>query len=190
MTCTASQRVTQSSEEKNYLEYLELWKNILNPFKYNKSKVSTPRADQLEIRAVIYNEFIKSIIEMIQKLTLNYTAVAQTAVGTEAAATVKKDGNTLPGSTKFRLPDELRQQEPALRELLTAKLKRGKVELRASIDSIDASSDQDKTLTPQVPKDFELFLNLVEFCRLILLPSKTTSPKSMILSFLLYLFNF
>ena len=31
----------------------------------------------------------------------------------------------------FRLPEELRQHEPALRELLTAKLKRGKVEVRA-----------------------------------------------------------
>ena len=40
----------------------------------------------------------------------------------------------------FRLPDELRQAEPALRELLTAKLKRGKVELRAALDSNAASS--------------------------------------------------
>jgi uncharacterized protein (TIGR00255 family) len=32
----------------------------------------------------------------------------------------------------FRLPDELRPFEPALRELLTAKLKRGKVEVRAA----------------------------------------------------------
>lgn len=35
----------------------------------------------------------------------------------------------------FRLPDELRQHEPALRELLTAKLKRGKVEVRVSLES-------------------------------------------------------
>ena len=35
----------------------------------------------------------------------------------------------------FRLPDELRQAEPALRELLTAKLKRGKVEVRVSLES-------------------------------------------------------
>jgi uncharacterized protein (TIGR00255 family) len=34
----------------------------------------------------------------------------------------------------FKLPEELRQHEPALRELLTGKLKRGKVELRASIE--------------------------------------------------------
>ena len=40
----------------------------------------------------------------------------------------------------FRLPDELRQAEPALRELLTAKLKRGKVELRVSMDSTSASN--------------------------------------------------
>jgi uncharacterized protein (TIGR00255 family) len=35
----------------------------------------------------------------------------------------------------FKLPEELRQHEPALRELLNAQLKRGKVELRAAIES-------------------------------------------------------
>ncbi len=40
----------------------------------------------------------------------------------------------------FRLPDELRQTEPALRELLNARLKRGKVELRISLDSNSASN--------------------------------------------------
>lgn len=39
----------------------------------------------------------------------------------------------------FRLSDELRQMEPALRELLTSSLKRGKVELRAGCSS-DAST--------------------------------------------------
>ena len=39
----------------------------------------------------------------------------------------------------FRLPDELRSQEPALRTLLTNRLKRGKVEVRAAID-VDASA--------------------------------------------------
>ncbi len=40
----------------------------------------------------------------------------------------------------FRLPDELRPIEPGLRELLTAKLKRGKVEMRISLESASASS--------------------------------------------------
>jgi uncharacterized protein (TIGR00255 family) len=40
----------------------------------------------------------------------------------------------------FRLPDELRQSEPALREILTAKLKRGKIELRAALDTSSGSS--------------------------------------------------
>jgi uncharacterized protein (TIGR00255 family) len=35
----------------------------------------------------------------------------------------------------LRLPDELRHHEPALRERLTARLKRGKVELRANLES-------------------------------------------------------
>ena len=36
----------------------------------------------------------------------------------------------------FKLPEELRQHEPALRELLTRRLKRGKVELRASVEDL------------------------------------------------------
>lgn len=40
----------------------------------------------------------------------------------------------------FRLPDELRQAEPALRELLTSKLKRGKVEVRVSLENALTSS--------------------------------------------------
>jgi len=40
----------------------------------------------------------------------------------------------------FRLPDELRACEPALREKLTTKLKRGKVELRAALESSDQDS--------------------------------------------------
>lgn len=40
----------------------------------------------------------------------------------------------------FKLPEELRQHEPALRELLTAKLRRGKVEVRASVESASSSA--------------------------------------------------
>jgi uncharacterized protein (TIGR00255 family) len=35
----------------------------------------------------------------------------------------------------FKLPDELRQYEPALRELLVSRLKRGKVEVRMALDT-------------------------------------------------------
>jgi uncharacterized protein (TIGR00255 family) len=40
----------------------------------------------------------------------------------------------------FRLPEDLRQWEPALRELLVGRLKRGKVEVRASVELHGASS--------------------------------------------------
>jgi uncharacterized protein (TIGR00255 family) len=40
----------------------------------------------------------------------------------------------------FRLPDELRASEPALRERLTARLKRGKVEVRAALENSNANS--------------------------------------------------
>jgi uncharacterized protein (TIGR00255 family) len=39
----------------------------------------------------------------------------------------------------FRLPEELRQLEPGLRELVTKHLRRGKVEVRASLDAGDSN---------------------------------------------------
>jgi uncharacterized protein (TIGR00255 family) len=40
----------------------------------------------------------------------------------------------------FRLPEELRQLEPGLRELITRQIKRGKVEVRASQDAGDSTT--------------------------------------------------
>ncbi len=45
----------------------------------------------------------------------------------------------------FRLPEDLRQFEPPLRELIVAKLKRGKVEVRAFIESAAFNSISDPT---------------------------------------------
>ena len=42
----------------------------------------------------------------------------------------------------FRLPEELRQLEPGLRELITKQIRRGKVEVRASIDISETGSAQ------------------------------------------------
>ena len=43
----------------------------------------------------------------------------------------------------FRLPEDLRQFEPALRELLTARLKRGKVEVRCALEAGHAGAISD-----------------------------------------------
>lgn len=48
----------------------------------------------------------------------------------------------------FRLSDELRQHEPALREVITGKLKRGKVEVRAALES--AAGDNLREPTPRL----------------------------------------
>src|SRR6218665_2142450 len=43
----------------------------------------------------------------------------------------------------LRLPDDLRAAEPLLRSLLTARLKRGKVEVRVALDNEDNHHSQD-----------------------------------------------
>jgi uncharacterized protein (TIGR00255 family) len=48
----------------------------------------------------------------------------------------------------FRLPEELRQHEPVLREMLTARLKRGKVEVRVALET--AGGDNLREPTPRL----------------------------------------
>ena len=70
-----------------------------------------------------------------------------TAAGTEARATAAnrlgleiRSVNSRFLDLSFRLSDDLRQHEPALRELLTSRLKRGKVEVRAALETTGADS--------------------------------------------------
>ena len=69
------------------------------------------------------------------------------AAGTEARATTAnrlgleiRSVNSRFLDLSFRLSDDLRQHEPALRELLTSQLKRGKVEVRAALETTGADS--------------------------------------------------
>ena len=69
------------------------------------------------------------------------------AAGTEARATTAnrlgleiRSVNSRFLDLSFRLSDDLRQHEPALRELLTSRLKRGKVEVRAALETTGADS--------------------------------------------------
>src|SRR5665213_2928551 len=65
------------------------------------------------------------------------TASAQTPSGTNVSVEIRSvNGRFL--DLAFRLPDEFRSLEPALRELLAAQFKRGKIELR-----VNAKSDAD-----------------------------------------------
>jgi uncharacterized protein (TIGR00255 family) len=75
------------------------------------------------------------------------SSTSQSAAGTESESDISsrlgveiRSVNSRFLDLAFRLPDELRQSEPALRELLTGKLKRGKVELRVWLESSTASS--------------------------------------------------
>jgi uncharacterized protein (TIGR00255 family) len=46
----------------------------------------------------------------------------------------------------FRLGEELRAHEPALRELITARIKRGKVEVRANVEGVGADTVREPTM--------------------------------------------
>ena len=80
------------------------------------------------------------VYSMTGYASVQIQSVAETSPGQTKAAPAGRLGieirsvNSRFLDLSFRLPDELRSSEPALRELLTAKLKRGKVEVRAAIE--------------------------------------------------------
>ena len=70
------------------------------------------------------------------------TGYASTAIGLEKGSLSEiqlsveiRSVNSRFLDVSFRLPDELRQNEPALRALITTNIKRGKVEVRAALDN-------------------------------------------------------
>lgn len=170
LTCSVGQKNGQT-QEKNYLEYIDLWRNILNPFKYNKKKVTFPKVDQIEMRSQIYNEFMSAIILMLQKLTLNYTAVANPPP-TNTSSNPDDNKNTAltsPTKTGGPSPPEIKEKD--------SKTTNTTDEKTDGPPSADILGELEKTLVPEVPKDFELFLNLVEFCKSILSPPPSSSLK-------------
>ena len=92
-------------------------------------------------------------------------ASAQTTLATEGSSEGTRLGleirsvNSRFLDVSFRLPDELRQHEPALRELIGQHIKRGKVELRAYLEASQASA----IATP----DKSLLKNLLEIQQLV-----------------------
>ena len=92
-------------------------------------------------------------------------ASAQTTLATEGSSEGARLGleirsvNSRFLDVSFRLPDELRQHEPVLRELIGQHIKRGKVELRAYLEASQASA----IATP----DKSLLKNLLEIQQLV-----------------------
>ncbi len=63
------------------------------------------------------------------------TALATNTLGEIQLSVEIRSVNSRFLDISFRLPDELRQSEPALRTLITANIKRGKVEVRAALEN-------------------------------------------------------
>ncbi len=63
------------------------------------------------------------------------TALASGTLGEIQLSVEIRSVNSRFLDVSFRLPDELRQNEPALRALITANIKRGKVEIRAALEN-------------------------------------------------------
>ena len=76
----------------------------------------------------------------------------------------------------FRLSDELRPHEPALRELLTQRIKRGKVELRAYLQGQSAGALTDHALYAEVATDLKIALQREAWAEVLAQPELRADP--------------
>ena len=123
-------------QEERYEQYRDLWRHILDPITLPDLEMTD--ADRLDMKRIIYQQFITSTLTIIQKLDLSYDAAHQTA--------------TAANSTTAAAAAAANADDDAASEL---------------------TSDIFRNLQPNMPKDFELFLNLVSFSRDILLSVHT-----------------
>jgi len=130
---------------------------------------------------------MEAIIELLQRLTLTYTAVAQTNSDESNSNNASlKDQDKEKASTSSTSSQVKKEPGKTAETITEEKVNVANVvgapqnvndNANGEGTSAENAIDLEKTLQPQVPKDFELFLNLVEFCRLVLLPSKATPTK-------------
>jgi uncharacterized protein (TIGR00255 family) len=93
---------------------------------------------------------------MISSITGYAVATRELPIASLAAEVKSVNGRYL--DVQFRLPDELRPVEPALRELIQAKVGRGKVECRVSVTP-------PANATPRISVNEGLLLELAEVSR-------------------------
>eukprot|EP01122_Echinamoeba_exundans_P008707 TRINITY_DN2938_c0_g1_i1.p1 TRINITY_DN2938_c0_g1~~TRINITY_DN2938_c0_g1_i1.p1 ORF type:complete len:1088 (+),score=237.19 TRINITY_DN2938_c0_g1_i1:85-3348(+) len=151
---SARDQVTAVAE--NYFEYQDLWKNLLSP--KIPDDIMTQEAfgaeQSKQLQTIIFDQFIESLIKVQQKLSLDYIIVKVTEKGVEKPLSAfSPDGKKIP------------QPPPASVSAASAQ-QNAQAQAQAAEDEDDPEVED--RVKPSVPKDFELFLNLVEFCKLIL----------------------
>jgi len=78
------------SERENYFEYQDLWRHLLCPvapadlvFSENNLK---------DLHSIIYNDFVQSIMRMIDRLVLQYSTKEQQKTASDAEVVLSNNG--------------------------------------------------------------------------------------------------
>ncbi|KAL9956083.1 hypothetical protein ACROYT_G037506 [Oculina patagonica] len=139
---TVDKETTDTSTPKvSYKDYLGLWEFLLEKDKFKD--VSLLLGQQLEKReamhGMVYDEMMKAILRIIHKLDL--TSIKGSSLGLEGD--VLEDTAAASASTSDAPVSPLEKEQVSL-------------------------SDPVAGLQPKVPKDFLIFINLIEFCKCVL----------------------
>ena len=131
----------------------------------------------VDLKRLIYDQLILGILKMLQKLNMGYTV--QNALEGQS----EKEKETEKESDKEKEKEKEAQSEGKGKEKVRDEDKAKENEKRKE----EGEGDEEvpttdigvavQNLRPKIPKDFELFLNLVEFCKAIL-PIHTRKRKN------------
>jgi len=141
--------------EPMYKEYIPLWKNFLRPLSVCCSGMNESQYENM--CTIIYDEFISSIILFVNKLDLGYWENSEIESVQNNSQTKSNQDTTTTSTTTTTTTT-------------TSAATTTKITTIGNDESISTTENPDPAmrLKPNTPRDMELFLNMVEFCKILL----------------------
>ncbi|XP_065180580.1 DNA-dependent protein kinase catalytic subunit-like [Sycon ciliatum] len=152
-----------SSRPRSYLDYTQLWYHMIEaPHSKGLQLLWAAREQQKLVERTLYDELIASILKLLDKLDLSSTRM----VGLDGELEVT-DESTDEGQNKGQSGADTATAAAAVTE----------------DEAVAASSDPTAGRQARMPKDFQIFLNLVELCRWLLPRVRTPFFSDWVLPF-------
>ena len=128
-----------------YRQYVELWRNLLNPFEFDYRNLNTDK--KKEICSMIYDQFMHCLLLLIDKLDLSYKIVQNpsTVAGGCSSTTFTAVGSLLSQSGRSGHSHHQQEQTDSLKSRMIL------------------------TIRPNSTGDFDTFINLVELSGILLI---------------------
>jgi DNA-PKcs, N-terminal/Phosphatidylinositol 3- and 4-kinase/DNA-PKcs, CC5/DNA-dependent protein kinase catalytic subunit, CC1/2/DNA-dependent protein kinase catalytic subunit, CC3/FAT domain/FATC domain len=173
-------------QRHGYEEYVQLWDGLLTTTQYNWGRpVDVPIKQVREMQEILFDHLMSGIVRLLETLNLDYQVVEESSISDDRKTSQDDAGHarredSLPSAPPTFLRS--RSDRTDLKEILgdlnvvDDKNDSGQSDTASSSSvTVSAQADLAAHLLPCMPKDYELYLNLVNFARLFLTDDPSAS---------------